>query len=98
MASKLIWTNNAIKDLENIKLYLEANWPYKVLLSFLDELLNKLFFIERFPEMGRQSSKFINRRMLTITKHNVLIYTVYKDEIVIEAIFDTRQDGKKLQF
>jgi hypothetical protein len=48
MASKLIWTNNATKDLENIKLYLEANWPHKVLLSFLDELLISYFLSNVF--------------------------------------------------
>jgi addiction module RelE/StbE family toxin len=98
MAAKIVWTNNAVKDLENIKTYLQGSWPEKVLLSFLNELINKLNLIEASPEIGRASMKFPSRRRLVITKHNLLIYSLRNNDIVIEAIFDTRQDDRKLKF
>jgi addiction module RelE/StbE family toxin len=97
MAAKIVWTNNAEEDLESIKNYLEKNWPDKVLLSFLDRLVSKLKHIEAFPEIGRPSENSYRRR-LVITKHNLLIYSIQGEEIVIEAIFDTRQGEQKLNF
>ncbi len=81
-----------------IKIYLENNWPDKVLLYFLDRLVNKLKLIESFPEIGRASMKFPYRRRVVIIKHNLLIYSLRNHDIVIEAIFDTRQDDRKLKF
>lgn len=98
MAAKIVWTNNALRDLEKIKSYLEKTWPHKTLLTFLDKLVNKLLILESFPKIGSASIKFPAKRKMVITKHNLLIYSLKNDEIVIEAIFDTRQDDRKLQF
>jgi plasmid stabilization system protein ParE len=97
MARKIVWTNNALEDLETVKTYLENKWPEKVLLSFFDKLVSKLKLIESFPQIGRVSTESPNRRRIIITKHNLLIYSLRNNEIVIEAIFDTRQDNEKLQ-
>ncbi len=69
MAAKIVWTNNAADDLEKIKNYLQDNWPEKVLLSFLDELISKLNLIETFPEIGRVSLEFpLRRRLVVVNK------------------------------
>lgn len=98
MAVKIVWSENALEDLEKLKHYLEANWPQKVLISVLDRLVSKLQVLQNFPAIGRPSLKFPNRRRTLLTKHNFLIYSVKEDEILIEAIFDTRQAPNKLNF
>ena len=98
MATKIVWSENALKDLEKLKFYLERNWPQKVLEAVMEKLVNKLEVLHTFPNIGRASLKHPNRRRTLITKHNLLIYSVKKDEILIEAIFDTRQDPDKLEF
>lgn len=98
MASEIVWSQNAVDDLERLKVYLESNWPETVLTTFLNDLVNKLRLIETFPEIGRPSATFINRRRITVTKHNILIYSVQGRTILIEAIFDTRQSDEKLEF
>ena len=98
MAAKIVWTENALEDLNKLKSYLERNWPERVLTSVMDKLVNKLKVLQDFPYIGRASLKFPNRRRTLLTKHNLIIYSVYDDEIVIEAIFDTRQDPLKLNF
>jgi addiction module RelE/StbE family toxin len=98
MAAKIVWSKNALQDLENVKKYLEQNWPPKVLISFLDKLITQLKLLETFPELGRASSAFSNRRRIVITKHNLLVYSLQNEEIVIEAIWDTRQNDIELKF
>ena len=98
MAAKIVWSENALEDLEGLKHYLETAWPPKVLASVMDKLVSKLQVLENFPNIGRASLKFPNRRRTLLTKHNLIIYSVKGDEILIEAIFDTRQDPDKLEF
>lgn len=98
MASKIVWSENALADLENLRSYLEQNWPEFVLLNFLDVPVKKLQLIEQLPKLGRPSEKDPNRRKFVLSKHNILIYSLHDDTILIEAIFDTRQDESKSLF
>jgi plasmid stabilization system protein ParE len=98
MAAKIVWSENALEDLENLKLYLERNWPEQVLNLVMKKLVNKLAVLEIYPNIGRASIKYPNRRRTLLTKHNLIIYSVKSNEILIEAIFDTRQDPDKLAF
>lgn len=80
MASKIVWTDNALADLESVKNYLEEAWPPNVLTGFLNKLVDKLKVIETFPEIGRASEKFPKRRRFLITNHNLLIYSLQNEE------------------
>lgn len=98
MAAKIIWTRNALDDLEELKTYLETHWPEAVLIQFLNTLVDKVKLLQEIPEIGRSSSIHKNRRRVSLTKHNILIYSVQGETIIIESIFDTRQDSEKLRF
>ncbi len=57
MATKIIWSENALEDLEKLRVYLEHNWPEKVLNSVMEKLVNKLKVLETFSNIGRASLK-----------------------------------------
>ena len=52
-------------------------------------------FISEHPEMFKQGSFQNTSREAVITKHNLLIYRVYSNKIVLLTIFDTRQHPRK---
>lgn len=98
MAAKIVWSENALEDLENLKAYLESNWPPPVLALVMDKLVTKLQLLENFPEIGRASLASPNRRRTLLTKHNFIVYSIKGDVLLIEAIFYTRQNPGKLAF
>lgn len=98
MASKIVWSENALADLEDLKNYLESNWSRFVFVNFLDVLVKKLQLLEQFPKIGRASEKYPDRRKLVLSKQNILIYSLHNNIILVEGIFDTRQNENKSSF
>ncbi|GDX53309.1 hypothetical protein LBMAG27_23560 [Bacteroidota bacterium] len=94
MAKKIIWTPQAEKSFDRIIIYLRENWTQKEIEKFL-LLTNKIIEnISEHPDMFRRSSR-INIHEAIITKHNLLLYCVKKNQIDLLAFWDTRQHPKK---
>lgn len=94
MAKKVIWSNEAIKSFDNVLNYLNENWTEKEVDDFILQTDAAIELISKFPLMFRRFNKR-NIRAALITKHNLLIYKVYKSHINILNFWDTRQDPKK---
>ena len=93
MDFKIIWSPEAILDLESLTNYLKVNWDANVLNSFSDELQGTLETLSKFPFSGIQIKSKLLRKIL-ITKHSYLVYKIKKDKIELLSIIDTRQEPK----
>ncbi len=91
MAYKIIWTETSVADLKKIIDYLKTNWSVKVARNFQEKLQIRLKIISENPISGPVRDT-PNIRKILITKHNYLFYTIKDKEIIINMIFDTRQD------
>lgn len=91
MDFKIIWSSEAITDLEKIVSYLQVNWTTKVLNNFSRSLKDKLQTLKKFPLSGIASDKKHFRKKL-ITKHSYLVYKVMENRVQILFITDTRQN------
>ena len=90
---KLIWTDNAINNLETILSYLDLNWSEKVRKNFIAKLDNKIEQIKKFPESGIKTNAKTDLKKILITKHCYLVYKVKKNKILLINFKDTRQNS-----
>jgi plasmid stabilization system protein ParE len=95
MALDIIWSPKALENFHDVINYLEENWPKQVVKDFVKRTENILGLIAAHPEIFRQISEINPIREAVVTKHNLLIYKVYQDQIVLLSMFDTRQHPKK---
>jgi plasmid stabilization system protein ParE len=95
MALEIIWSPKALENFHDVIAYLEENWPEQVIKDFVKRPENILELIADHPQIFRQISEYSAIREAVVTKHNLLIYKVYQDQIVLLSMFDTRQHPKK---
>lgn len=93
MAKEIIWTDNAEEDLLSVIVYLKNEWSVKIAEQFLFKVHQKANLLSVQPYLGRKTGFNSRFRKFLVTKHNTLIYTVHRNEIVIHRIKDTRRDN-----
>lgn len=95
MARKIIWTLRSQKDRISIFSY----WNTRTNTKSYSRKLNKLFIeaaelVSQYPHIGRTT----NRKGIRIKSigHFAIIYRPTAEELIILAIFDTRQNPDKV--
>jgi plasmid stabilization system protein ParE len=94
---KLIWTDEAYKNLQHIVEYLEEFWTSKEIRKFAKLLDRQLSLIKKNPELYPYSDKSGHIRKSVLTKQTTLYYKVLKTEIYLVSLFDNRQNPNRLK-
>ena len=92
MGRKIIWTDPARLDFDNIIAYLQEAWSPEIAIRFINNLYEVLDRVERQPESGRRSKTYDDVRRILIDKHNALYYSVLPDALYLLRIIDTRSN------
>ncbi|HCQ29045.1 MAG TPA: hypothetical protein DIU39_02090 [Flavobacteriales bacterium] len=92
---KVLWTNNAIKELKTIIKYLEINWTRKELTAFSTKLDHTIEIISKSPEIFPASFEKKEVRKAVIDKNNNLYYRIKNNTIEILSVFSNVQNPKK---
>ncbi|MCE6988682.1 type II toxin-antitoxin system RelE/ParE family toxin [Dyadobacter sp. CY323] len=95
MALDIIWSPRALDNFRDVIIYLDENWTEQVKRDFVKRTEKILDLIAEHPHMFRQVSETTSVREAVITKHNLLIYKIQKNQILVLAVFDTRQHPKR---
>ena len=90
MEREIIWTATAVEDVRQIVLYLQNNWPEKVLESFYYRLQQKIKLLQLQPDIGFKSARHSRFRQTLISPHYKLIYSVKRNHIAILALKHTK--------
>lgn len=98
MVKKIIWRKKAKNKFREIVFYLQENWSEKVAGEFVKVVLHKIDILTAFPRIGIISVKKEGFRKLILSKHNMLVYRIKEDKIILLNIYDTRQDPVKIDF
>jgi plasmid stabilization system protein ParE len=97
MAKKIIWSSRAISSFDKIINYLEKEWTQREIAKLVSNTQKVLEQIEsgsiKFKSSGRRDIHEV-----LITKHNLLIYRLKKNQIDLLVFYDTRQHPKKKKF
>ena len=94
---KIIWTDEAFKNLENIIAYLEKFWTEKEIRKFARLLDKQLLLIRKNPALYPISKKSNEIRKSVLTKQITLYYRIIETQIYLIALFDSRQNPDKLK-
>jgi plasmid stabilization system protein ParE len=95
MAYKVVWTEEAEEDLDDILDYFKQFAPSKVMENFIDLFFEKLDLLIEMPFLGVHTEKGLGARRLLITKNKALYYQVKNETIILLHVFDTRQNPLK---
>ena len=85
---KIIWTDEAFKNLENIIAYLEKFWTEKEIRKFARLLDKQLILIRKNPTLYPYSIKSNKIRKSVLTKQITLYYHIIETEIYLNITDD----------
>lgn len=94
--SKVIWSAEAVDNLEKIIAYLEANRTEKEIKKFVIKLEKQISVIKEHP-LSFPTSQLIEARKSVLSKQTTIFYKVYENAIYIVTIFDNRQNPENLK-
>ncbi len=92
---KILWTDNAIKELEKSIEYLEVHWTEKELINLATHLEKILNLISQNPYLFQASDFKKGVRRAVILTINTLYYRVNEKNVEILSFFSNRQNPKK---
>lgn len=94
---KILWTENAISELNCTYEYLHNNFSEKELSRLSLEIEKFIELISNSPNLF-QKSDFKNVRRVIILKHNTMYYRENENTIEILSFFSNRQNPQKILF
>jgi len=94
---KLRWSEESIRNLEDILDYLHENWTEKVITDFKENLNKQLDLICRFPFIFPRSEYQKRLRKAVLSKQTTIFYEVKNNNIFIAYIFDNKQNIARIK-
>ena len=91
---KILWTANALKELDDSINYLENNFSIKELIQLANKIENVSELISKNPNIF-PISKQNNVHRVVILRYNTMYYKVKSDNIIILSFFSNRQSTKR---
>jgi plasmid stabilization system protein ParE len=97
MVYQIIYTDEFENDFVELMNYLSSKWSIKSAQQFANQLDDLIFALSKMPFIGKKSIKNPLVRGIKVTDKNTLYYSVRDNEIVLLALFDTRQNLNPLE-
>jgi len=94
---KIYWSKHALAELKEVYTYLETAWTFQELKNLALKIEKTISFISGNPELYPRIAKDNQVRRVVVTKHNILYYRVYKQNIEIISFFTTSKNPNKLK-
>ncbi len=90
-------SRRAMKNLDNLLVYLEEDWSTKVKHDFVQKLDKSLKQIQELPDSFPESDNIRGLRKCVVTKQTTVFYKYSDTTIYVVTIFDNRQNPKSLE-
>ena len=93
MAQKIVWTERALEDFEQVKSYILSEFGTVVFSKFLSSFLRKINLISNSPFLYPATSHKKYTRKAVVNKRLILFYRYKprKNEIEIISLWNTRR-------
>ena len=92
---KILWTDNALKELQKTVEYLEEHWTDKELNNLAVNLDKTLNLISQNPYFFQASDYKKEVRRAVVLNLNTLYYRVNENNVEILSLFSNRQNPNK---
>jgi plasmid stabilization system protein ParE len=94
---KIIWSDEALKNLKDIIDYLENRWSKKEISRFAGLLDKNIELIKGNPLIFPRSISRQDYRKSVISKQISLYYEIHKQTVTIITLWDNRQSPRKFK-
>jgi plasmid stabilization system protein ParE len=92
---RIEWTGRAERDLDRIYNFVLELWSGREADRLLDLVQEFEVFVARWPNGFKRSSRNKQHRLGLVHRNTTAVYRVYRDRIVIIALFDNRSNTKR---
>lgn len=92
---KVEWTARAERDLERIHRFVLERWSLREADHLLDLVQEFESLIARWPNGFKRSRRNKHHRLGFVHRNTTAVYRVYRDRVVIVALFDNRSGASK---
>jgi len=97
MDCKLIWTEEAISNLENILDYLTKEWTQREVNNFKKKIGRQLDLILMNPFMFPKSDYNPRLRKAVLSRQTTIFYEIRKNDIYLVYIFTNKMNIEKIK-
>tara|TARA_R110000868_G_scaffold133885_2_gene345665 strand:+ start:185 stop:484 length:300 start_codon:yes stop_codon:yes gene_type:complete len=94
---QIIWSDEAISNLERILDYLERKWTEREINRFKELLSRQLELIQNNPELFPKSTTQQLLRKAVLSKQTSIYYLIREQSIYLVYLFDNRMSPKRLR-
>ena len=96
MASRILWSDQSLINLESILHYLESYWTKREVDKFKAQLNRNLEIISQYPKIFPESKTEPGLRKAVLNKQVSIIYKILDGAVLIAYLVDNRQDISKI--
>ncbi len=100
MEMKVLWTQTALNDLENIFEYYKIKASQKIAKTVVKEIVKATLYIQSSPKIGKREELLLKRKFeyrFLVSKNYKIIYWIENNYIKIATVFDARQNPEKIK-
>ena len=97
MAYKIIWTDEALRNLDEILDYLKLEWTDREILQFKRKLSDQLEIIKKYPFIFPKSDRKPRLRKAVLSKQTIIFYEVQGFQLNLVYLFQTKMNPKKIK-
>jgi len=94
---KILWTDEAINNLEDILDYLNSRWSHHEVIGFKKSLSKQISLIEQNPKLFPASQYNPRLRKSVLSKQTTIFYEVSGQLIYIVYLFNNMQDIRRIE-
>ena len=91
------WTDESVRNLEGILVYLEENRSENEVIDFKMRLASMLNTLKQFPTLFPESEMVPRLRKAVLSPQTTILYEVQSKSINLIYLFDSRQNPSKVK-
>ncbi len=94
---KILWTNEAVNNLEEILEYLKKRWTQREIDSFKKRLSRQINIIQQRPRLFPKSEVNPRLRRAVLSSQTTIFYEVKKQNIYLAYLFNNKKDIRRIK-
>ena len=97
MDYKIFWSEESLRNLEDILKYLETEWTEKEVKKFKIKLIKQIDLISLNPRLFPVSQFQPRLRKAVLSRHTTIFYEIKDHQIFIAYLFSNRMNPKRIK-
>ncbi|MFP4622264.1 MAG: type II toxin-antitoxin system RelE/ParE family toxin [Bacteroidales bacterium] len=101
MGIKVLWTETALNNLENIFEYYKYKESITIARKIVKRIVQSTIRLQNFPRIGKKENLLIQRkkefRFIIEGNYKIVYWIENENNIKIAAVFDIRQNPEKIK-